>query len=126
MPFYKHDFPQNAFIEPVKNRPYDVVGLVRTKVDYPTLDPKHEEQELCKNYYNQAVRDLVKMAHDKGADAVIDVKSVVFYEGSDKPELHKTPECSDEGDEGQILTQGLAVKWKPIPSPSPSLKPKLR
>jgi hypothetical protein len=29
-----------------------------------------------------------------------------------KSETYKTPECSDDGGEGQILTQGVAVKWK--------------
>ena len=76
--FDKHEFPKKrAFVEPVK-RPYAVIGLVRSKVDYPTLDPLRDDEELCKNYYNKAVEDLVRMARDKGADAVIEVRSAVF------------------------------------------------
>jgi hypothetical protein len=110
----KYSFPKGqAFIGDVK-RPYEVLGRVRSKHDFPTLDQDHEESDLCKNYYNKAVADLIKFAHDKGGEAVIDVKSVVFLENG-KQELYTAPECSDDGMEGQILTQGIAVKWKPIP-----------
>ena len=105
-----HEFPAGAaFVEDVE-RPFKRLGMVRSKVDFPSLDPNWEEPALCKNYYNKAVSDLVKFAKDKGADAVIEVRSVVFYENG-KSDLHKTPECSDDGREGQILAQGIAVKW---------------
>lgn len=87
------------------------MGLVRTKVDFTTLDPGFDESSLCLNYFNKAARDLVKRAKEKGADAVIDVRSVVFYEGG-KSETFPKAECSDDGAEGQVLAQGIAVKWK--------------
>ena len=51
------------------------------------------------------------MARHQGADAVVDIKSVVFLENG-KQETYSTPECSDDGFEGQILLQGVAIKWK--------------
>lgn len=111
-------FPPDAYVGDVK-RPYNVLGLVKSKIDYQTLDPNYEEKDLCKNYYNKAVTDLVARARKKGADAVIDVKSVVFLEDG-KQEFYKTPECADDGQEGQILAQGIAVHWKPVPDASPS------
>ena len=107
-------FPSGkAFVEGVK-RPYRVVGLVRAKVNFPSLDPMHEESDLCKNYYYKAVKDLVSSAVEKDADAVIEVRSVVFLADGRK-ETYSTPECSDDGLEGQILVQGLAVKWEKPP-----------
>lgn len=91
--------------------PYENLGVVRTKVNFRSLDPLHEEDQLCANYYNKAVRDLVRRSKDKGGDAVVEVKSVVFLENG-RFEEHATPECADDGQEGQILVQGLAVKWK--------------
>lgn len=111
--FEKFAFPRNAYVGDVQ-RPYVVLGPVRSKVDYPSLDMGdngHEESRLCRNYYNKAVRDLLKFARRQGADAVVDVQSVVFLEDG-RRETYKTPECSDDGAEGQILTQGVAVKWK--------------
>ena len=108
--FKRHAFPDNAYVGDVK-RPYEAMGLVKTKVDFPSLDPNIDELELCKNYYNKAVADLVRRAKKVGADAVIDVKSVVFL-ADGRMEFYATPECADEGDEGQILTQGIAIKWK--------------
>jgi hypothetical protein len=114
LPTPKHkdySFPEEkAFFGNVK-RPYETLGLVRSKVNFQTLDPNREETELCRNYFNKAVRDLVEFSKKKGGDAVIDVKSVVFLEDG-RHELYSTPECSDDGMEGQILAQGIAVKWK--------------
>jgi len=107
--FQKHEFPEDAYVENVK-RPYTKVGTVRSKVNFPSLDFNRDENFLCRNYYNKAVRDLVKMAKKSGADAVINVKSVVFL-GDGRQESYSTPECADDGEEGQILTQGTAVKW---------------
>ncbi len=105
-----YKFPTNdAFVEPV-TRAHHRVGTVKSKVDFPSLDVANDEQTLCRNYYNKAVADLVKLARAQGADAVVDVRSVVFYENGTS-ELFKTPECSDDGREGQILAQGIAVKW---------------
>jgi len=108
----KFTFPaKSAFVGDVKNRPYKAIGQVRTEVNYTTLDQDTEEEVQCRNYYNKAVIDLVKRAKKVGADAVIDIKSVVFLEDGRREE-YKTAECSDDGQEGQILLIGIAVKWK--------------
>lgn len=105
-----YTFPKEEAFFKAPTRPYRVLGLVRSKADYQSLDPAHEETQLCKNYFNKAVRDLVKMAKDKGGDAVVDVKSVVFLEDGRREE-YPAPECSDDGMEGQVLTQGIAIQW---------------
>lgn len=113
LPTEKHEkylFPKDeAFVGGVE-RPYKVLGRVRAKMDYQSFDIAQEDLNLCKNYYNKAVKDLVKMAQKKGGDAVVDVKSVVFLENG-RQEVYTTPECADDGMEGQVLTQGIAIKW---------------
>jgi hypothetical protein len=106
------DWPKDkAFIEEPK-RPYTKLGLVRTKVDYESLDPDHDEDVLCKNYFKKAVQDLVKRAKDHGGDAVMDVRSVTFFEdGTSK--AFKDAQCADDGQDGQVLAEGIAIKWKP-------------
>ncbi|MCM2322004.1 MAG: hypothetical protein NDJ90_01950 [Oligoflexia bacterium] len=116
-------FPKGEAFVGNADRPYETLGLVRTKVEYFTLDPMHEEEDLCRNYYNKAVRDLVKRAKEKGADAVIDVKTVVFT-ADGRQEFHPTAECTDEGDEGQVLAQGIAIRWKPEPGAPKAESPK--
>lgn len=107
----KYSFPKNqAFVGGV-TRAYVTLGVVRSKVNFPSLDPLQEEAVLCQNYYNKVVRDLVRMAKAKGADAVIDVRSVVFLEDG-RRELYVSAECSDDGLEGQVLAQAVAIKWK--------------
>jgi len=106
----RYRFPKDAFIGDT-DRPYEKLGLVRAKVDFRTLDPVVEEAELCRNHFNKAAGDLLRMARDKGGDAVVDVKSVVFLEDG-RTETYPSAECSDEGEEGQVLAQGIAVKWK--------------
>lgn len=111
----KYLFPKDvAYHGDAKGRPYEKLGLVRARHDFPTLDPNHDEKELCQNYFNKTVHDLVKEAKKQGGDAVIEVRSVVFFEDGTS-QLYKTPECSDDGQEGQILTQGIAIKWEPLP-----------
>lgn len=106
-----YSFPHDkAFVGDTK-RPYTALGLVRTKVNYQSLDPGREEEDLCRNYYYKAVSDLISLAQEKGGDAVINIKSVVFMEDGHS-ELYNTPECADDGIEGQILAQGIVVKWK--------------
>ncbi len=116
---HKYAFPKSAHIGDVK-RPYEVLGLVKTRVEFQSLDPTREEKDLCVNYFNKAAVDLVKRAREKGGDAVVDVRSVVFLVDG-KQELYATPECSDDGQEGQVLAQGVVVKWKPesLASPAP-------
>lgn len=107
----RHSWPKGeAFIGDVK-RPYQALGLAKTKVNYNTLDPEVDEHALCRNYFNKAAIDLVKRAKKAGGDAVIDIQSVVFLEDG-RMERYKTPECSDDGAEGQVLAQGIVVKWK--------------
>lgn len=106
-----YTFPKDkAFVGDVK-RPYEKLGMVRAEVNFQSLDFSREEDDLCRNYYNKAVRDLVKLAEEKGAQAVIDVKSIVFYQDF-RSQVYSTPECSDDGGEGQALVQGVAVVWK--------------
>lgn len=107
----KYSYPTGTAYHGNVNRPYRKLGLVRSKVNFVTLDPGREEADLCKNYFNKAVRELVKIAKARGADAIIDVKSVVFLEDGHM-EIYPTPECSDDGMEGQALAQGIAVQWK--------------
>ena len=125
MPTPSHDwtkFPKGqAFIgkpppegNPPVAREYKIVGTVRASVDFPTLDPVHEEQTLCQNYYNKAVRKLIDYAKENGGEAVIEVKSVTLS-ADGRMELHDTPECADEGGEGQVLVRGMAIKWLPKP-----------
>lgn len=107
----QHVFPKTSVYLEKVDRPYTVLGWVRTKVDYPSLDPNFEEDDLCRNYFNKAAHDLLERAKKSGGDAVIDMKSVVFLEDGRK-ETYSTPECADDGMEGQILAQGIAIKWK--------------
>ncbi|MBN22194.1 MAG: hypothetical protein CL678_13015 [Bdellovibrionaceae bacterium] len=104
-------FPkENVYIDqPV--RKYESLGSVRSKVNYPSLNMNWSEKRLCENHYNKSVRDLLKYAKKAGADAVMMIRSVVFLVDGRK-ELYRSPECSDDGEEGQILTQGIAIRWK--------------
>lgn len=108
-----------AFVEePPKSQPFQVLGIVRTKVNYPSALPEYTDEQLCKNYYNKAVKQLVKAARKKyDADAVITIRSVVRYMDG-KHDVFKTPECSDDGNEGQIAVQGRAIRFtKPEEEP---------
>ncbi len=106
----RYSFPKEAYIQDPK-RPYEVLGVVRAKANFNSLTPDYDETVLCKNFYNKAVRDLVKYGKQRGADAVVDVKSVVFLLDG-HAELYPQAECADDGEEGQVLVQGIAVKWK--------------
>lgn len=106
----KHKFPRGAYVgDP--GRPFKKLGLVKTKTLYPTLDPDSDERVLCKVYYNKAVKDLLKRAHDVKADAVVNIHSAVFMIDG-RSEFFATPECTDDGQEGQVLVEGIAVRWK--------------
>jgi hypothetical protein len=106
----RYKWPKDAYIgEP--DKPYEKLGLVRTRIEYPSLDPTREEGTLCKNYFAKAASDLVVRARKVGGDAVIDVRSAVFlFDG--RAETYPSAECSDDGQEGQVLAQGIAVKWR--------------
>jgi hypothetical protein len=111
--FKRYSFPHDEAFSGDTERPYKILGQVRAKIDFPSLDADHDEIDLCRNYFNKAVHDLVTTAKKKGGDAVIEVKSVVFLENG-KQETYTTPECSDDGLEGQILTQGIVIQWKSV------------
>ncbi len=122
LPDTKHEtylFPKTqAFWGDVSGRPYHKLGLVRAKVDFVTLDPASDERTLCRNYFNKAVRDLVKLGAKQGGDAVIDLKSAVFFEDG-QMSLLASPECSDDGMTGQVNVQGVAIRWDKQQQPAP-------
>lgn len=95
-----------------QGRPFEIMGWVRSKAYYPTFEQDNESPVLCRNYYNKAAQDLLKEALKAKADAVIKVRSVVFLLDG-KFQEHPTPECSDDGAEGEILLKGIAIRWKP-------------
>ena len=122
LPEERHDvfhFPQKLVYveEPTGEflgRAYTVLGWVRTRAHFPTMEQDPNSQKLCVNYYNKAAKDLLKEAKKPGADAVIKVRSIVMLLDG-KTEEHATAECSDDGAEGEILLRGVAIKWKPVP-----------
>lgn len=122
LPKIKHtnfDFPeQGVYVETplgdYAKRPYEPLGWVRSKATYSTLESEtSHSQTLCKNYYHKAAKQLLKEAQKAGADAVIKVRSVVLLLDG-KIEEYPTPECADDGAEGEILLKGIAIRYKPI------------
>ena len=97
-------------------RPYEIMGWVRARAHFPTMEQDPNSEALCKNYYNKGVGDLLKEAKKVKAEAVIKVRSVVMMLDG-KTEEHVTAECADDGAEGEILLRGIAIKWKPRPVP---------
>ncbi len=97
------------------NRPHQTLGMVRSKVDFSNLDPNRSEELLCANYFNKSVQQLLEQAKKQGGDAVMHVRSVVFLMDGNV-ETYAQPECSDDGAEGQVLTQGVAVRWLKAPT----------
>jgi hypothetical protein len=115
----RHPFPESdVYMElPTgrdENRPYDVMGWVRSKAYWPTADQDGYSEGLCRNYFNKGARQLLKEARKVGADAVIQVRSVVFMLDG-KVEEFPRPECSDDGVEGEVLLRGIAIKFKSLP-----------
>jgi hypothetical protein len=122
-----HAFPQaDVYVEqplgPHLNQPVKPLGWVRTRVRFPTLEQDVNNAALCRNYYNKAAGQLLKEARKVGADAVIQVRSVVLLFSGQMQEF-PTPECSDDGAEGEILLKGIAVKYLPFPVPTPKPSP---
>jgi len=113
---HKHyDFPKNAYLgEPVPPRPYQKLGLVKSRSEYLLIQADDDESALCKNYFNETVDKLVDLAKDQGGDAVIQVRSVVYLM-SGKSDTFPRAECSEENGEGQNLAMGIAIKWLPPP-----------
>jgi hypothetical protein len=117
--YNRYSFPEDSvYVDGKPAHRFKVVGIVRVRVNYSSLNPEHEELELCRNYYNKAAKDLLKRAHrEMKADAVVDVRSVVYFMDG-KSKRYKTPECADDGNEGQILLEGKAARYLPDPKPS--------
>jgi len=117
--FKKYSFPeQEVFVDTKPTRKYKELGPVRVRVNYNSLNPDREDQDLCRNYFNKGATDLLKRAkRDRKGDAVIDVRSVVYYMDG-KTKKFATAECSDDGGEGQILMEGKAIQYLPDPKPS--------
>lgn len=97
------------------------LGWVKTKVRWPTMEQVPNDQSLCRNYYNKGASQLLDEAEKVGAEAVIQVRSVVLLLNGQLQE-HPTPECSDDGAEGEILMKGIAIKYEPTPTPTPAKK----
>ncbi len=115
----RHVFPKEGVYLGEPDRPYEVLGLVRAQATWPTLLlPDSNEDALCRNHYNKAVGDLLKRARAAGGDAVAQVRSVVFL-ATGKRETYTTPECSDDGESGEILMEGVAVRFKKTEPISP-------
>jgi hypothetical protein len=113
----RHVFPREGVFLGEPERLYDVVGTVRSKATWSTLLlPEMDEQLLCRNYYNRAAQDLLGHAKKAGGDAVMQVRSVVFLL-TGKRKTHPTPECSDDGETGEILLEGVAIRYRKPPLP---------
>lgn len=119
--YKKYPFPEGSvFVDEKPTRRFKVIGPVRVRVNYSSMNPDREELELCRNYYNKGAADLLKRAkRDFRGDAVIEVRSVVYYMDG-KSKRYSTPECADDGSEGQILMEGKAIRYLPDPKPSPA------
>jgi hypothetical protein len=119
--FKSYTFPEGSvFVDEKPTRRFKIVGPVRVRVNFSSLNPEREEQELCRNYYNKGAKDLLKRAkRDLKADAVIEVRSIVYFMDG-KSTRYSTPECADDGNEGQILLEGKAIRYLPDPKPSES------
>jgi len=113
-------------------RPYQRVGIVRAWQEFKTeLDESFDDQEFqrrCRIAFREAAAKLLRIAQENGGDAVIQARSVVFLADGRK-EYVASPECADDGDEGEALVQGMAVRWtgpvpvEKTPPVSPTRKP---
>lgn len=93
------------------DRPYKILGWVKAKETWPTLEQDlSNNQLLCKNYFNKAARSLLKEANKVHGDAVVKMRSVVILLDG-KLEEHVTPECSDDGAQGELLVKGIAIQY---------------
>ncbi len=118
---------------------HKTLGIVRTTREYPTLNvgmTEALEQAYCRKAFAEAVRELLRLAKANGADGVADVHSVVYL-ADGRRETFDRPECTDDGEEGDVLVQGVAIQWVrtgkgapaviavPSPVPSPAPRPSL-
>ncbi len=114
--FKSYAFPAGTvFVEDKPTRRFKVLGPVRVRVNFSSMNAEREESELCRNFYNKGAGDLLKRARrERKADAVINVRSVVYYMDG-KSKKFTSPECADDGSEGQILMEGKAIRYLPDP-----------
>lgn len=113
--YHEYAFPTASAYPGVPQAKHIRLGMVSAKVNYPsmsppTLDVQREEAEFCRNYFNKAVIEMVALAQKKGGEAIIEIRSVVTYRDG-KREVLVGPECTDDGVEGQVVTQAVVVKW---------------
>lgn len=104
--------PKGAFFGEPPYR-YKSVGVVRATKEYPTLNiemTEELEEAYCKKAFAEAVRELLQSAKANGADGVADIHSVVFL-ADGRRETYDRPECTDDGEEGDVLVQGVAIQW---------------
>jgi hypothetical protein len=101
----------NVFVDEKPTKPFKVLGPVRVRVNFDSMNPDRDEQELCRNAFNKGSADLLKRAkRELKAHAVMEVRSVVYYIDG-KTNTFSSPECADDGGEGQILMQGKAIRY---------------
>jgi hypothetical protein len=122
--YQKIPFPKkHAHLSETPPFPAEILGVVRAKISFPTTDPEHELEELCLSAFNQGAHDLIKKAKKtyKTATDVIGIQSIVFFlDGTKK--AYPQAECSDDGNEGQVLMQGQAI----APLPPSNLRKKIK
>jgi hypothetical protein len=113
-------------------RPYQKVGTVRAWQEFKTeLDESFNDKEFqrrCRLAFREAATKVLKIAQEHGGEAVIQIRSVVFLADGRK-EFLPSAECADDGDAGEALVEGIAVRWTgpaPVERPpvaSPTRKP---
>ena len=109
---------------------YKGLGVVRASKTFSTLNLEMTDEieaAYCKKVFVDAVNELLQLSKTNGGDGVADVHSVVFL-ADGRQESFDRPECTDDGEEGEVLVQGVAIKWvrsasQPGPSPSPAPGP---
>ena len=111
---------------------YKGLGVVRASKTYATLNLEMTdelEDAYCRKVFAEAARELLQIAKANGGDGVADVHSVIFL-ADGRRETFDRPECTDDGEEGEVLAQGVAIKWirsasqaAPVPTPAPSPAP---
>ena len=121
--------PKGAFFgkPPYK---FQGLGVVRASKTYPTLNIEMTdelEDAFCRKVFSEASRELLQIAKANGGDGVADIHSVIFL-GDGRRETFDRPECTDDGEEGEVLVQGVAIKWvrtaaQPAPGASPAPTP---
>lgn len=110
--YVPQEMPKQVFVDAPSGMVIGTkLGILKTKVNFSTFSSQYDESVLCRNAYRKAAKQIWKMAEKLNAEAVIDFRSVTFYLDG-KHETHKTAECSDEGGDGQVLVQGMAVRWQ--------------